>query len=276
MRDLDSSCVEGKGGATFMYPVIQHSTIGLRREEEVVVDLLTSVPWRDIHLSSPYSSYTPVMASALTRAAAAGANITLSSSSRSAHGFHGARGLKALVPEMHDMMLADFMDAVGTSHNASSVDTDTGALGGADISRTGYVGAREPASAPSVVFRQYTRPGWTFHAKGMWLNRHGVFSNPAAKSESNGESEGKSPEQQVPGAVFYIGSSNGGYRSWTRDFELGFLVATGSSRVCGSFQRELLSMEQFAPQVARREEVLARIEHIAWKRHLLSMLRTFL
>jgi phosphatidylserine/phosphatidylglycerophosphate/cardiolipin synthase-like enzyme len=216
------------------------------------------------------------MASALADASGAGADITLSSSSRTAHGFHGARGLKALVPEMHDMMLADFMDRVHTNHSSVSVGADTMAKYESDMNVT-IATARKPTP---ITFRQYARPGWTFHAKGMWLSRHGALSNPATRNLSDCEPsfkpESTSQEQQVPGAVFYIGSSNGGYRSWTRDFELGFLVTTGSPRISQCLQRELASIERFAPQVARKEDVLARIEQIAWKRQLLGLLKTFL
>ena len=68
----------------------------------------------------------------------------------------------------------------------------------------------------------FNRTGWTFHAKGLWLQRSDEDSD-----------------------VFtsYIGSSNLGMRSWTRDFELGFIIVSRgggnrNSKISDIFRRD--------------------------------------
>lgn len=44
-------------------------------------------------------------------------------------------------------------------------------------------------------------------------------------------------------AVTYIGSSNFGARSWARDFELGFIIATNDPVLCDALQRESMNLK---------------------------------
>lgn len=59
----------------------------------------------------------------------------------------------------------------------------------------------------------YENLNWTFHAKGIWL-----VHDAANATELGGTAT-------APTST-YIGSSNMGHRSWTRDFELGFVLTT--------------------------------------------------
>ncbi|CAM9107086.1 unnamed protein product, partial [Ectocarpus fasciculatus] len=183
--DIDMLGNVSSASDTVMYPVIQHHSVGVRREMDQILEMVSRNIWKDIVLSSPYCSYTPDIAAALRRASRKGANICILTSSREAHGFHGATGLAGIIPELHDISLANLMQSL--------------------------------SDLPNISTMIYTRPGWTFHAKGVWCFPH---------------------DKSSP-ILSYIGSSNGGERSWFRDFELGFVVATGNKNLKKSMVSEL-------------------------------------
>jgi len=93
------------------------------------------------------------------------------------HGFAGARGIKAFIPlayALHEQRVR--------KHFRPSL----------------------PPSIPLSLYR-YTRPGWTFHGKGLWL--------------LEGEEEGEGAREGGGVALTVAGSSNYGHRSFERDLE---------------------------------------------------------
>jgi len=100
----------------------------------------------------------------------------------------------------------------------------------------------------------FDKPGWSYHAKGLWLRN----------------------DSKTPLSVTYIGSSNMGERSWTRDFELGFLVInrnTSLEKVLCSEWRALVANSRVQNHVSFDREPF-------WRRKLASVFgrvfRTFL
>ena len=73
----------------------------------------------------------------------------------------------------------------------------------------------------------YSRPGWTFHAKGMWIT---------------------SPNIQHSLVAAMVGSGNYGYRSWHRDVESNVIMVFPqmTSHVQSSLQQEWKSLCHFA------------------------------
>ncbi|CAJ0557860.1 unnamed protein product, partial [Mesorhabditis spiculigera] len=88
-----------------------------------------------------------------------------------ANGFFGAAGASKYVPSMYSWIAKDFLKISGRN------------------------------SKRQIDLREYKRPGWTFHAKGLWMCDEGV-------------------------AATLIGSSNYGYRSVHRDLEAQVLLVT--------------------------------------------------
>lgn len=217
-RDLSlATCNE-----TTLVPLIQHSSVGVINEMEETLGLLTHSYWKDIILSSPYCSYTPAIVSALRHASHNGASICILTSSREAHGFHGATGFKALIPELHDISLAHLMHSL--------------------------------RDLPNVQTMVYNRPGWSFHAKGMWCF----------------------PQDKNSPVVSYVGSSNGGYRSWARDFELGFFVSSSNRKLQNSLISELNFVKSHCTSITSEQEIAGNIKMFRAKNFLHRFLKTYL
>ena len=101
----------------------------------------------------------------------------------------------------------------------------------------------------SFSFYEYSRPGWSFHPKGLWVSRG----------------------QEVTDTV--IGSSNFGCRSRYRDLEIQFRVQSKSDSVRTAFGRELEGIMQFS----RRIDPIERPRRPLWLKFLTrGPLRTFL
>jgi CDP-diacylglycerol--glycerol-3-phosphate 3-phosphatidyltransferase len=222
--DLAAGAGAGAGGKadTALFPVYQHYCVGVQGEQDRVLDILGLDIWKEIVLSSPYCSYTPAIAAAIRRASANGTSVCIITSSRAAHGFHGAQGLMSLVPELHDISLAQL---VGSLKGSSNVRTMT-----------------------------YTRKGWSFHAKGMWC-----FP----------------VDKQAP-VVSYIGSSNGGERSWFRDFELGFFISTRNQQLKDSLRSELQLIQNHCTLIKNEHEIVKGINMLQLKKLLYRFVKSYL
>ncbi|VUZ43279.1 unnamed protein product, partial [Hymenolepis diminuta] len=73
--------------------------------------------------------------------------------------------------------------------------------------------ARHPSSTNNIQVDEYIRPGWTFHAKGLWINTSSTTVN-------------------------FVGSSNYGYRSRDLDLETQIVVASNDPKVREKIEAE--------------------------------------
>ena len=194
-----------------MLPLLQHSYLGLRHESSVLPSLLRALAGPTMQpkvglvctralLSTPYPSLPPALVSGLHALARSTTSVSVLTASEEAHGFANAGKsrsplgwLKAQIPKLHNEALRS-------------------ALGGGEMS---------VLSGLSVL--RFARPGWTFHAKGLWLWL-ALDIRESQKKATNSKLRTKEGSAPI-GVISYIGSSNLGMRSWGRDFELGFLVA---------------------------------------------------
>jgi len=156
-------------------------------------------------------------------------------SSPTTHGFARGSGPKALVPDMHAHIL---------------VEAITQAAGEGEC-EGGVRGARERGLRTLL----YDRSGWTFHAKGLWLwlrpEPRPTSSQSQSQSHSQSQSQSLETERsqslgQGLSLVSYVGSSNLGERSWRRDFELGFVLATAEPGLVESLTREYAALAAHA------------------------------
>ena len=83
----------------------------------------------------------------------------------------------------------------------------------------------------------YHRPDWSFHAKGIWCF----------------------PRNRGLPVLSYIGSSNGGERSWYRDFELGFLLSTKNVRMKSQLWTELRQIQNHCRLIKNGDEIVKNI-----------------
>ena len=100
-----------------------------------------------------------------------------------ANGFYNSKGASGYIPPGYTYLEQQFFKATKTLHD-------------------------------KIQVFEYIRPGWTFHAKGMWVLRSG----------KDGEEKSRQP------LLFSIGSSNFGYRSCKRDLEMNAIVLLPDSR----------------------------------------------
>lgn len=108
---------------------------------------------------------------------------------------------------------------------------------------------------PNISIHEFSRPGWTFHAKGLWVD------TPCGTS------------------VSLIGSSNYGYRSRDRDLESQLIVVTRDVRLrqlITEERRKVLWDGRYIKPVAREDLLQSGHEsmRIRWyARWVLPMLR---
>ncbi|PRW60278.1 CDP-diacylglycerol--glycerol-3-phosphate 3- mitochondrial [Chlorella sorokiniana] len=123
----------------------------------------------------------------------------------------------------------------------------------------GTTGALLPGSGRRLF--EFCRPGWEYHAKGIWV------SLPAAEAGSSGgsgstSSSGAAPMPPPAGstssgdsgrwaapAVTSVGSSNYGWRSLRRDLELNFLVVTRNPQLQQALGREVELLKSHCQEV---------------------------
>jgi CDP-diacylglycerol--glycerol-3-phosphate 3-phosphatidyltransferase len=95
---------------------------------------------------------------------------------------------------------------------------------------------------------EYSRPGWTFHPKGIWVSKKSELTDTI------------------------IGSSNFGYRSRCRDLEISFRVKLNSANLRSQFRQELDGIKNFC-----RPVTIERPRRPMWLKFLTKgPLRTFL
>jgi len=120
--------------------------------------------------------------------------------------------------------------------------------------------ANDDKRGASLTMEEYERPGWTFHAKGLWL----CVGEEASTGSGSGSSHRHSTSAStLPRALaVYVGSSNLGERSWARDLELGFIVRTTDPQLIRASMAEVQRLRQHAkplPMVAEKNEGIPRV-----------------
>lgn len=143
-------------------------------------------------------------------------NVEIITNSIETNAFFGSKGPSRFIPAAYSILQDDLLQAI-RSRNVSVV--------------------------------EYTRPGWSFHAKGVWVSR---------------------PSGEVFETI--IGSSNFGFRSQFRDLEVSFRMRSESRRIQTQMTLErdgILSYCKPAIQAVRRQPM--------WLKYLTrGPLRTFL
>jgi CDP-diacylglycerol--glycerol-3-phosphate 3-phosphatidyltransferase len=127
--------------------LLQNHAIGIESEREYLLRAVTSrLVGRDMTISSPYGNYTREFVDRLRGRVHLGNPIKFYFPSENSHGFKGAKGFKALVPELHKISICELMKSL-------TEDSD-------------------------VKIFLFDRPNWTFHSKGVWfLPRESIERN---------------------------------------------------------------------------------------------------
>jgi CDP-diacylglycerol---glycerol-3-phosphate 3-phosphatidyltransferase len=139
----------------------------------------------NITLCSPYLSLSPEIVSVLK----SHSSLRIVTGAPTSNAFHGSTGVSQFIPAAYECMQSELMSEL-----------------------------------PHAKFLNFTRPGWTFHPKGVWV----------AKND------------EIVSTV--IGSSNFGNRSRWRDLEILFRIDVARNHR-GMFQRELEEIINFSQPV---------------------------
>ena len=176
-------------GGCWVLPAVQCAPAGLTTDADATEWLLRRNTKLPLALSSPYLNPPPAYERAMLAAARGGGAVELACAAPQASGFWGAGGVRALVPQVY-------------SHLEQQLARRAAALGAA------------------LRVRRYQRPGWTYHAKGLWLG--------------------------APPLLSVVGSSNFGERSVRRDLELSFTLVTTDASLSAELQAELDALRDHA------------------------------
>ncbi|ORZ03397.1 hypothetical protein BCR43DRAFT_483288 [Syncephalastrum racemosum] len=195
---------------TVVLPVIQMGPFNIRQDELMTLKLLdmanrATEQWT-IDLTSGYFNFTDKYKAWILRTKAAFRFLT---AAPEANGFFNSRGVSRFLPPAYTWIEKQF-----------------------------YKQARRAGRSEDITIKEYSRPGWTYHAKGMWVSL---------------------PGENHP-TLTMIGSPNFGHRSSERDLEAQAVVITKNDELRSAFKKEiehlnaystLVSTETFAQQDRR-------------------------
>ncbi|ELU09495.1 hypothetical protein CAPTEDRAFT_115742 [Capitella teleta] len=174
------------GQDTVVFPLVQMGPFDIQTDSIVTEEFFRKVPQASsIRLASGYFNLTSHYRQTLINYSAA--DYCILTASPQANGFYGASGVSGGVPHAYNYIAQGFLREVG-----------------------------DHCQQQRVQLSEYSRPGWTFHAKGLWYT---------------------APGQLLPSATF-IGSPNFGYRSVFRDVEAQAVIATDNADLQRRLHRE--------------------------------------
>lgn len=186
-----------KGENVYVVPLIQMSAHSIRHEGELLKKAFYFISQKvgigrevKIYVSSAYFNLSPAFTEAIFTVPS---HLSFITSCPETNPFRGSKGGSKYIPEMYlslQKRLFDELDASGVT---------------------------------VPLLYHYTRPGWIWHAKGVWIS-----------SESG--DKGK-----IPGMITIIGSSNHGKRSFDRDLESDLLLFTSDKNLKSSIQQVFMS-----------------------------------
>lgn len=185
---------------TFLFPTLQFGRVNIHHDVNVVHQILRGVTsGMRVCLTSPYLNMYHSFTDAVLKSRAAFDFITASLTS---NGWSGQKGLAGQIPFYYFQLERSFyflMESFGCTNR--------------------------------VHIREFTAPGMTFHAKGMW-----ILAQPSSSVGVEG-----SPDRSVLGApvIAAYGSTNYGNRSIHKDVEVEAFLYTWSASLQEQMRLEL-------------------------------------
>ncbi|XP_075973686.1 phosphatidylglycerophosphate synthase 1 [Anticarsia gemmatalis] len=205
---------------TWVFPLVQMGEFGIRQDEQVTSRVLASVPEGSfMQLATGYFNLTDEYARTLLKDCKA--NISLLMAHPNANGFLGASGPAGGIPHAYSLIARKFWQKVVDSNQTRRVE-----------------------------MLEYERPGWTFHAKGLWYYP---------------------PGSRVPWATI-VGSANLGERSVKRDLEAQAAIFTVSPELQKKLHQETQQLHEYASECSKE---LQKRETPLWVRATVGLFRTY-
>ncbi|KAI8592532.1 hypothetical protein BDZ88DRAFT_392177 [Geranomyces variabilis] len=168
--------------------LLHMAQLGIRQEDKLLARIFETITpstandraWT-VALSSGYLNFPPSILSLLPRSRATLAVLT---AAPEANGFFGSKGVSRHLPAAYTHLEKGIMRL---------------------------------ANVMTITVSEWKKPGWTFHAKGLWCTP---------------------PGEKTP-VLAFIGSSNFGYRSLYRDVESQAVIVTGDATLRTALQKNL-------------------------------------
>ncbi|CAG4983158.1 unnamed protein product [Colias eurytheme] len=205
---------------TWIFPLIQMGEFNINQDEEATCNIMEAVPeGSHLRLATGYFNLTEKYAKTLLKDCKA--NISLLMAHPNANGFMGAAGPAGGIPHAYSLIAKEFWQQV-TEYNQTS----------------------------RVQMLEYERPGWTFHAKGLWYYP---------------------PGSGVPWLTV-IGSANLGERSVRRDLEAQAAIFTSSADLQARLHNECCKLHQYASECTSD---LQERQAPLWVRATVGLFRTY-
>ncbi|XP_049868908.1 CDP-diacylglycerol--glycerol-3-phosphate 3-phosphatidyltransferase, mitochondrial [Pectinophora gossypiella] len=205
---------------TWVFPLIQMGEFGIRQDEQATLSLLSSAPEGScIRLATGYFNLTEQYASALLKDC--NANVSLLMAHPNANGFLGAAGPAGGIPHAYSLIAQQFKKKIE--------DLD---------------------QSERIRMFEYQRPGWTFHAKGLWYYP---------------------PGSNVPWGTI-VGSANLGERSVRRDLEAQAVIFTSSPELQMRLHDECAELHKYGTECNKE---LQERQVPLWVRATVGLFRTY-
>jgi CDP-diacylglycerol--glycerol-3-phosphate 3-phosphatidyltransferase len=170
------------GNCTFLLPSLQMSPLGIRQDEKLLEIMMKStdemLPHSKISLATGYFNLSPVAKRIFAQCTRTQWHIL--TSSPEANGFFNSDGMSKYIPDTYRAIELEFLMDAAQRPPLVTNDSD------------------------QECIYEYSRPNWTFHAKGLWIDTPKLIST-------------------------VIGSSNFGHRSSERDLEAQLSIITSNS-----------------------------------------------
>ncbi|ORX53999.1 hypothetical protein DM01DRAFT_1335850 [Hesseltinella vesiculosa] len=195
---------ENKHHDTVLFPVIQMGPFGIRQDEQMTLGLLNVAhqqgnlgsPWT-IDLTSGYFNFTNQYKRVILNT---NAQFHFLTASPEANGFYRSRGVSRFLPPAYTYIERQFYDQVNRS-----------------------------GKQDSIRIEEYNRPGWTYHAKGLWAYLR---------------------DQSLP-SLTMIGSPNFGHRSSHRDLEAQSVIVTSNTSLQEALHKEVEQLHEYSTIVSK-------------------------
>jgi phosphatidylserine/phosphatidylglycerophosphate/cardiolipin synthase-like enzyme len=240
--------------------------------EHASTDVTTSKETRTIEGVSGTNGLSSQRASSLERMSSP---VEILTSSPEANGFFGAPGIRGALPMSYTLLARDFLDG----YNNSWARAQTRAQAAASLSlalepptrqqqEAGQHKEQQPEQVPQQASRvpavsvepmsmlEYGRPGWTFHAKGLWIY---------LRSQQHKQQHGTASNRV---GITAIGSPNFGERSVNRDLESQAIVLTENKQLQKALHEEWQELTDGKGQHTRRVVRLQKPAHDQAAQHL--------
>jgi CDP-diacylglycerol--glycerol-3-phosphate 3-phosphatidyltransferase len=181
-------------GTSYLFPAFQLALINYRVEEQLILTvfrhLFAADPTQQYELTFTTGYFNPSdQLLELFRQIPPNVNLTILTAAPSCNSFFKARGVKGSVPALYRIALKNWLTTFAGRQN--------------------------------VQFLEFTKPGSTYHAKGLWLRS---LSDPHAEY------------------LTIYGSSNYSNRSFHRDLENQFYIVTRDPERIADFEEERMAL----------------------------------